>query len=71
MKPHSFCWVKRKVTDEEASRVRDLGLKGIYFQKERKRFYPKGDLGAGTLGYVGIDGNGSSDVVNFSSPRFT
>ncbi len=41
----SFCWVKRKVTAEEAARVRDLNLKGIYFQHETKRFYPKGEFG--------------------------
>ena len=55
---HSFCWVKRKATPEEASRVRDLNLKGIYFQRESKRFYPKGDLAAHILGYVGLDDKG-------------
>jgi cell division protein FtsI (penicillin-binding protein 3) len=54
----SFCWVKRKVSAEEASRVRDLNLKGIYFQRESKRFYPKGDLAAHIVGYVGLDDKG-------------
>jgi cell division protein FtsI/penicillin-binding protein 2 len=54
----SFCWVKRKVTTEESERVRDLDLKGIYFQKEMKRFYPKGSLAAQVLGYVGMDDKG-------------
>jgi cell division protein FtsI (penicillin-binding protein 3) len=54
----SFCWVKRKVTAEEANRVRDLKLKGIYFQQESKRFYPKGDLAAQIVGYVGLDDKG-------------
>jgi cell division protein FtsI (penicillin-binding protein 3) len=55
---HSFCWVKRKTTPEEANRVRDLNLKGIYFQRESKRFYPKGDLAAHIVGYVGLDNKG-------------
>ena len=55
---HTFCWVKRKVSAEEATRVRDLNLKGIYFQKETKRFYPKGELAAQIVGYVGLDDNG-------------
>ena len=55
---HSFCWVKRKITPEEANRIRDLNLKGIYFQRESKRFYPKGDLAAHILGYVGLDDEG-------------
>jgi cell division protein FtsI (penicillin-binding protein 3) len=54
----SFCWVKRKVTAEEANRARDLNLKGVYFQQESKRFYPKGDLAAQLVGYVGLDDKG-------------
>jgi cell division protein FtsI/penicillin-binding protein 2 len=54
----SFCWVKRKVSTEEAARVRDLNLRGVYFQKEMKRFYPKGELAAQVLGYVGLDDHG-------------
>jgi cell division protein FtsI (penicillin-binding protein 3) len=55
---HSFCWVKRKVTTEEALRVRDLNLKGVYFERETKRFYPKGELAAQVVGYVGLDDTG-------------
>lgn len=58
----SFCWVKRKITPQESSRVRDLNLRGIYFQKEMKRFYPDGDLAATVLGYVGLDDNGLGGV---------
>ncbi len=54
----SFCWVKRKVTSQESDRVRKLQLKGVYFQKEMKRFYPKGTLAAQVLGYVGMDDQG-------------
>jgi len=59
---HSFCWVKRKAADDEASRVRDLNLKGIYFQTELKRVYPKGELAAHALGYVGTDDNGLAGI---------
>ena len=55
---HSFCWVKRKVTPEEANRARELNLKGIYFQPESKRFYPKDDLASHIVGYVGLDDKG-------------
>jgi len=58
----TFCWVKRRVTQQEAARVRDLGLKGIYFQREPKRFYPKGSLGAPAIGYVGIDDKGLAGI---------
>lgn len=54
----SFCWVKRKISSQEVERVLDLNLKGIYFQKEMKRFYPKNELAAPVLGYVGLDDKG-------------
>jgi cell division protein FtsI/penicillin-binding protein 2 len=58
----SFCWVKRKAPDDEVARVRDLNLKGVYFQKELKRVYPKGELAAHALGYVGTDDNGLAGI---------
>lgn len=54
----NFAWVARKLTPEQVQRVRELNLKGVYFQKEFKRFYPNTDLAAQTLGYVGIDDTG-------------
>ena len=54
----NFAWVARKVTPEIATRVRQLNLKGIYFQKEFKRFYPNGELASHVLGYVGTDDTG-------------
>ncbi len=50
-----FAWVARRVDAETADRVRALNLKGVYFQKEFKRFYPNKDLAAQVLGYVGTD----------------
>jgi cell division protein FtsI (penicillin-binding protein 3) len=54
----NFAWVARKVDPETVARVRALNLKGVYFQKEFKRFYPNGDLAAHVLGYVGTDDGG-------------
>src|SRR2546423_7675424 len=55
---HAFAWVSRKVDADISSRIRALNLKGIYFQKESKRFYPKRELAAQVLGYVGMDDEG-------------
>jgi len=54
----NFAWVARKVDADTANRVRELNLKGVYLQKEFKRFYPNGNLSAQVLGYVGVDDNG-------------
>jgi cell division protein FtsI (penicillin-binding protein 3) len=59
---HSFCWVARKADAEVAERIKALNLKGIYFQKESKRFYPKRELAAQVLGYVGMDDEGLSGI---------
>ena len=54
----NFAWVARKVSAETAQRVREMNLKGVYLQKEFKRFYPNNDLLAQVLGYVGTDDEG-------------
>jgi cell division protein FtsI (penicillin-binding protein 3) len=59
---HAFAWVARKVDGAASARVHALNLKGIYFQKESKRFYPKGELAAQVLGYVGLDDEGLGGV---------
>ncbi len=54
----NFAWIARKLEPAEIARVRALNLKGVYFQKEFKRFYPNSQLAAQVLGYVGTDDNG-------------
>src|SRR3984957_11538510 len=54
----NFAWVARRLDASTAERVRELNLKGVYFQKEFKRFYPNSDLAAQVLGYVGTDDSG-------------
>src|SRR5260370_31299262 len=58
----SFAWVERKLSPEKARRVAALNLKGVYFQKENQRFYPKRELAAHVLGYVDIDEKGLAGV---------
>jgi cell division protein FtsI (penicillin-binding protein 3) len=58
----TFCWVARKADAETADRIRSMNLRGIYFQKESKRFYPKRELAAQVLGYVGMDDEGLSGI---------
>jgi cell division protein FtsI (penicillin-binding protein 3) len=53
-----FAWVARKVSPETSQRIKELNLKGVYIQKEFKRFYPDGELAAQVLGYVGTDDTG-------------
>jgi cell division protein FtsI (penicillin-binding protein 3) len=57
-----FAWVRRRVTPEDASQVAALGLKGINFVTEDKRFYPNRALAAHVLGFVGIDHTGLGGI---------
>jgi len=53
-----FAYVRRQISPDEAERVTALGLEGIGFIKESKRFYPNLQLAAHLIGYVGIDNSG-------------
>jgi cell division protein FtsI/penicillin-binding protein 2 len=54
----AFVYVRRQVTPAQAKRVADLGLDGVAFMKEDRRFYPKKELAAQLLGFVGVDNTG-------------
>src|SRR4051812_37109640 len=58
----NFTWIARKVDGEESQRLRGMNLRGIYFEKEPKRFYPKRELASQTLGYVGVDDEGLGGI---------
>jgi cell division protein FtsI (penicillin-binding protein 3) len=57
-----FAYVARKVDNATAAKVRKLGLAGVSFVDESKRFYPAGTLAAPVLGFVGTDNNGLGGV---------
>jgi cell division protein FtsI (penicillin-binding protein 3) len=67
----AFAWVARKVDNSTSARIRALNLKGIYFQKESKRFYPKGELAAQVLGYVSLDDQGRAGVEREFESKLT
>jgi cell division protein FtsI (penicillin-binding protein 3) len=59
---HSFAWIARKIPPEKAERIAAMNLRGIYFQREGGRFYPKRDLAAHVLGYVDVDEKGLAGI---------
>ena len=54
----AFVYVRRQVTPAQAKRIADLEIDGIGFVKEDRRFYPKKELAAQLLGFVGLDNKG-------------
>ncbi|CCQ89372.1 Peptidoglycan glycosyltransferase [Nitrospina gracilis 3/211] len=57
-----FVWIKRKARLDEISQLRQLDLPGVGFIKESKRFYPRRQLAASTLGFVGLDNQGLAGI---------
>jgi len=57
-----FAWVKRKVTPDEVAAVKTLGLPGIAFAREPRRFYPNRTLAATIMGHAGSEGNGLEGI---------
>jgi cell division protein FtsI (penicillin-binding protein 3) len=54
----AFAYVARKVDDGVVKQVRKLGLVGISYQDESRRFYPTGTVAGPVVGFVGTDNTG-------------
>jgi len=54
----SFVWIKRKITPEEVKRVKAMGLGGVGFTTETRRYYPGREIGAHLIGFAGDDNQG-------------
>ena len=67
----SFTWIARKLDNNVSARLRALNLKGIYFEKEPKRFYPKNELAAQVIGYVGMDDDGLAGIERSFNQRLS
>jgi cell division protein FtsI (penicillin-binding protein 3) len=50
-----FVWIRRRIDEAAARRVRALALDGVELVKEPKRFYPQRELAGHVLGFVGED----------------
>jgi len=54
--------IKRKLTVEEYTAIEKEKLKGIVFEEDYKRVYPKGKLACHILGFTNVDGVGIEGV---------
>jgi cell division protein FtsI (penicillin-binding protein 3) len=57
-----FMWVKRKVTPQEASKLRSIGVDWIEFRTESSRYYPKGSILSHVLGGVDHEEKGNAGI---------
>ncbi|WP_423067441.1 peptidoglycan D,D-transpeptidase FtsI family protein [Devosia sp. CN2-171] len=57
-----FVWVKRELTPAIEEKIFQLGIPGIEFVTESKRFYPSGKEASHILGAVNIDNQGTMGI---------
>lgn len=55
----------RRISIEEANKINDLHLKGVYLINDNERYYPYGESMASLLGFVGIDNQGLAGVESY------
>jgi cell division protein FtsI (penicillin-binding protein 3) len=53
-----FAWVARRISPDQADRIRALKLSGIYFEKDYKRVYPNREIAAQVIGFTGSENEG-------------
>jgi len=53
-----FVYLKRQLPPDQAERVVQLGIPGIFLQREHRRYYPAGEVMAHIVGFTGIDDKG-------------
>ena len=61
-KDRSFVYIKRKIPTSKIEQIRSLGLDGIGFLKETKRFFPGKEIAGHLLGIVGDENQGLEGI---------
>jgi cell division protein FtsI (penicillin-binding protein 3) len=64
-----FAYLARKVSVGDAQRVSALKLKGVALTTESRRYYPKNELAAHVIGYVGLDNTGLAGLEFTYDPQ--
>ena len=57
-----FVYLRRQIAPEVAGRVADLGISGLYQQREYRRYYPGGEMTAHVVGFTGVEDSGQEGV---------
>ena len=60
-----FAWLRRQLTPRQQADVMALGIPGIGFRTETKRFYPGGRTAAHVLGLVNVDNQGIAGMEKY------
>jgi len=67
----SLEYVKKKISPEIATKIKELNLPGIGIVEDSTRFYPNGSLAAHILGFTGIDSQGLEGIEQSRDKELT
>ncbi|WP_421722837.1 peptidoglycan D,D-transpeptidase FtsI family protein [Bauldia sp.] len=65
-----FVWIKREITPKQRAKIHALGVPGIGFLTENRRFYPGGRTAAHVLGAVNVDNQGIAGIEKHVDDRW-
>ena len=60
-----FVWIKRELTPQQKERILKLGIPGVYFDSESRRYYPGENVAAHILGAVNVDNVGIAGIERY------
>ncbi|MCY0147872.1 penicillin-binding protein 2 [Hoeflea sp. G2-23] len=60
-----FQWLRRQLTPKQQSQILSLGIPGIGFRPETRRFYPGGPTASHVIGLTNIDNKGISGMEKY------
>ncbi|MEX0345136.1 MAG: peptidoglycan D,D-transpeptidase FtsI family protein [Rhizobiaceae bacterium] len=60
-----FAWLRRELTPGQQNEIQKLGIPGIGFRTEKRRFYPGGPTASHVLGLVNVDNQGTAGMEKF------
>ncbi|MCB8837867.1 penicillin-binding protein 2 [Aurantimonas sp. VKM B-3413] len=60
-----FTWLRRELTPGQQQQILDLGIPGIGFRTEKRRFYPGGNTASFIVGHVNVDNQGTAGMEKY------
>lgn len=60
-----FVWLRRQLTPRQQNDIHQLGIPGLGFRTEKRRFYPGGPVAAHILGLTNIDNKGIAGIEKY------
>ncbi|MEJ6784333.1 peptidoglycan D,D-transpeptidase FtsI family protein [Aminobacter sp. Piv2-1] len=60
-----FVWLKRQLTPKQQAEIMALGIPGIAFRTEKRRFYPAGETTSHIIGLTNVDNKGISGLEKY------